>query len=323
MSVFNKPFENLAKSVKIKTKWKDDALFWHFMARVFESWTSRLTPIGDGDPRMFRRMPEYYFVEGWFGVFKRDPGPFHAWECGGAGGIDEYGFPLSYILNSANGKVIEGQPTPPPTERVVLPPDEVVIFRANHIGLAPIQIITPIIERLVRSIRTIDNITRKRGTSFFYTPDARAKAALDEVLNKLTDDSCDLALAFQSPDLDGLIKELSLFTDAGPALSDLWESARQFASEMWETAGENSVEFEKKERLVTGEVEANDERRENSIFGVCRQNMVEQLAVCREKWGVDWRLPEPEPKPDEPDEPDDPVDPADPGEPDEKDGDDE
>ena len=89
---------------------------------------------------------------------------------------------------------------------------------------------------------------------------------------------------------------------------------------MWETAGENSVEFEKKERLVTGEVEANDERRENSIFGVCRQNMVEQLAVCREKWGVDWRLPEPEPKPDEPD---DPVDPVDPGEPDEKDGDDE
>lgn len=295
MSVFSKPYEELAKKVKVQTRFKDNALYWHFMARVFESWCSRMKVEGDADPRMLRRMPEYQFCLGSFGMFNRDG--LHAWELGGTGGIDEYGFPLSYILNSANGKVVEGEPVPPPSERVVLPPEEVVVFRANHIGLSPIQIISPIIDRLVQSIRTIDNVTKKRGTSLFYTPDSPAKAALDTVLSKLGEPDCDLALSFKLPDLDGIIKELSLFGDSGPALADLWESSRQFASEMWETVGENSVSFEKKERLIVPEVEANDGRRINSIFGVAYAEMKAGLELANKKFGSNLHMVEPEPKP--------------------------
>ena len=119
-SVFRKPFIKQSEFLNQFTEAHTNAVFMHFFARAYESFMARLTPVGNGDPRMFRRMPEYLFNVGSFVVFERDltgqvinppeGKQFHAWLCGQTGPIDEYGYPTSYIAYSANGQSEQGEP---------------------------------------------------------------------------------------------------------------------------------------------------------------------------------------------------------------------
>ena len=314
MSVFSKPFEEQEKYLHRYKKAKDNAIFLHFFARCYESLCARLTPDGNGDAQMFRRMPEYFFNTGPFGVFyKRDK--WHAWRCGGIDGINEYGYPEAYFMVSANGKVESGKEIVPDGKDILrLSADEVVIFRPNRLNVPIYTIVAPILFRMTRTIRTIDNVTGKRGLSLYATPDSTAKSVIDEA-DEAVEDGVSM-LAMKNPDLGtSSVRNISLFGETGAlTLSDLWESFRHYESMLWETAGENNVAFEKKERLNIPEVESNNERIEHGIFGVARAEMERGLALCREKWadkGVDWHLPEPEPTIDETEEPEEPNEPED------------
>lgn len=308
MSVFTKPFDEYAHKVKCFSRTKDNDLFVHFFARAFESFVSRLTPTGDGNdnPRMFRRMPEYLFFDGAFGVFKGSEG-LHAWRVAGINGIDEYGYPLGYILYSANGKNVMKDPAfdpkNPPKGSVVMKPDEVVIFRANREELPIFDIISPVLQRMTKTVRAVDHITGKRGISVFSAVDARAKKAINEINAAIEDGEAIKAVT--SPDLStAAIRNVDLFGSATLPIADLWESFRHFEGFLWETIGENTVSFEKKERLVVSEVESNNERIAHGIFGVAFEEMKKSIDEVNEKFGANWKLPEPEPvTPDEPETP--------------------
>lgn len=298
MSVFTKPFEDNEKIVKAISAQKDADLFLHFLSRAYNSFVTRLTPTGDGDGRMFRRMPEYLFNNGMFGVFERD-GTLHAWLCGGVGGIDEYGYNTSYILYSANGKNEDGSPVTSvgnkTEDRIELSAGDVVLFRANRMNYPIFRIVYPIIVRMMKTVRSIDNVTGKRGLSLFGTIDAKAKDALNDIEAQVENGTA--IHAVKSPDVSSqIIRPVDLFGGAGGlSISDLWESERHFESILWETIGENTTAFEKKERLNIPEVEVNDERISHGIFGVARQEMQDSIDKVNAKWGVNWKLPEPEP----------------------------
>lgn len=311
MSVFSKPFEEQEAHLNRYKRAKDNAVFLHFFARCYESVCSRLTPEGNGNTEMFRRMPEYFFNVGPFGVFERD-GEFHAWKCGGIDGINEYGYPTGYFMVSANGKVDAGRPIVPDGKDVIrLDAGDVVIFRPNRLNVPIFSIVAPILYRMSRTIRAIDNVTGKRGLSLYATPDSTAKSVIDKA-DEAVEDGVSM-LALKNPDLGtSSVRSIPLFGETGAlTLSDLWESLRHYEATLWETVGENTVAFEKKERLNIPEVESNNERIANGIFGVARSEMEKGLAICRERWadrGVDWHLPEiktempdeePEDKPDE------------------------
>ena len=305
MSVFTKPFDEYAKKIECFKRVKDNDLFLHFFSRAYESFVSRLTPTGDGDLRMFRRMPEYFFFDGAFGVFEGSDG-LHAWRVAGIDGIDEYGYPLGYILYSANGKNAMKEPLDtkkPPKGSVVMKPDDVVIFRANR-GEFPIyNIIAPILERMTKTVRAVDHITGKRGLTAFSAVDARAKKAINEIDSAIEDGESIKAIT--SPDLStSAIKTVDLFGSATLPIADLWESFRHFEGFLWETIGENTVSFEKKERLVVSEVESNDERIAHGIFGVAFEEMKAGIEKVNERWGTKWKLPEPEKAPDPETDPD-------------------
>ena len=309
-SVFRKPFLKQEAILKQYSHARTNAIFMYFFSRAYESFTSRLTPVGTGDPRMFRRMPEYLFNVGPFAVFDRDlsgqvieppEGPnFHAWLVGGVGGIDEYGYPTSYVAYSANGQNEQGEPdlTEPKEgdkNRVKLSDGEFVLFRPNRLQIPVGRIIIPIIRRMTQTIRSIDNVTGKRGLSLFGTPDSIAESAVNTAATSV--EAGDSIKCLKSVDVGtAQIKRLDLFGEAGLPLSDLWESYRHFESLLWETIGENVVSFEKKERLNVPEVESNNERIAHGIYGVARAEMEASLELCRQKWGVDWHLPEPEPE---------------------------
>lgn len=311
-SVFRKPFLKQEQDLHQFTEAKTNAIFMYFFSRAYESFTSRLTPTGTGDPRMFRRMPEYLFNAGPFVVFDRDlsgqvitppaGANFHAWLCGATGPIDEYGYPASYIAYSANGQSEQGEPDlSEPKEgdknRVKLSEGEFVLFRPNRLQVPVGRIILPILRRMTTTIRSIDNVTAKRGLSLFGTPDSVAESAVNDAAGAV--ESGESIRCLKSVDVGtASIKRLDLFGEAGLPISDLWESFRHFEAMLWETIGENAVAFEKKERLNIPEVESNNERIAHGIYGVARAEMEFALAQCREKWGVDWRLPEPEPIPD-------------------------
>lgn len=311
MSVFTKPFEENEKRLRRFKRMRDDAVYLHFFARCYESFLSRLTPEGTGNSNMFRRMPEYFFNLGMFGVFKQD-GALHAWPCGGVGDIDEYGYPTSVLLYSANGKNAAGDPiltdpTPEEKDRVALASGDVVIFRPNRLGVPVFPIVFPILERMTRTVRAIDNITGKRGLSLFGVPDSVAKKVIDDVDAAIEEGKS--MLAIRSPDAGtAAVRQISLFGDSGGLdLASLWESLRHYEAFLWETVGENTVAFEKKERLNIPEVESNDERIAHGIFGVARLEMEKGIELCREKWpedAADWHLPAPEPVEEDPD-PDD------------------
>lgn len=312
MSVFTKPFEEQEKRINLYLKAKDRAIYLHFFERAYESFVSRLTPTGTGNPRMFMRMPEYLFNNGSFGVFERD-GELHAWLCGGVGGIDEYGYPNRYILYSANGQNYAGTPVDPKEkidtkDRVVLDPGDVVIFRANRLACPIFDIVDPILQRMTKTVRAVDNVTGKKGFTGFATPDATAKKAIDEIKTAVEDGES--ILAIKSPDIGtSVIRNVSMFDGVDLSIADLWESFRHFEGMLWETVGENTVSFEKKERLNVPEVESNDERIAHGIFGIAFDEMQKGIDAVNAKWGKDWKLPEPEPvdeeaapddKPDEP-----------------------
>lgn len=311
MSIFTKPYEEFEKRVARFSEANDRALYLHFFERAFESFVSRLTPTGEGNARMFMRMPEFLFWNGTFGVFKRD-GELHAWRCGGIGGIDEYGFPNRYILYSANGENYSGKPTDPKEkidnkDRVALDPGNVVIFRANRLACPIFEIIDPIILRMMQTVRTVDHITGKKGFTGFSTPDATAKKAINEIAQAIEEGKS--ILAIKSPDIGtSIIKNISMFDGVDLSIADLWESFRHFEGMLWETIGENTVSFEKKERLNVPEVESNDERIEHGIFGIARAEMKKGLEAVKEKFGDKLVLPEPEPD-EEPPAPDPDPDP--------------
>jgi len=327
-SVFRRPYVEQAKKLKHVQDLKDQAVFFHFFARAYESFIARMTPTGTGDPRMFRRMPEYFFNNGEFAVFERD-GDLHAWLCAGIGPVDEYGYSQQYIAYSANGLNQQGEPilTEPKTDkdkknRVLLDPGDMVLFRPNRLCVPIWTILEPIIYRMSRTIRAIDNVTGKRGISLFSCADATAKAMIDDITKAI--ENGDSVKCITAPDAGtAQARVLDLFKDAGVPLSDLWETFRQYETFLCETNGENVVSFEKKERLIVSEVEANNERIANGIFGVCREEMERGLALVNEKWKKDWKLPEP-PKDPEPDpDPDQNKEPDTDPDPNTKEGDDE
>ena len=328
MSVFTKPFEEIEKRINLLIKAEDRSVYLHFFERAYESFVSRLTPTGSGNSRMFMRMPEFLFNNGMFGVFERD-GELHAWLCGGIGGIDEYGYPNKYILYSANGQNESGTPIDPKAKidtknRIVLDPGDVVIFRANRRSTPIFEIVDPIIQRMTKTVRAVDNITGKKGLTSFSTPDAAAKNAIEQIKTAVNDGES--IVAIKSPDIGtSVIRNVSLFDGVDLSISDLWESFRHFEGMLWETVGENTVSFEKKERLVVSEVESNDERIAHGIFGIAFDEMQKGIDAVNEKWGKDWKLPEPEPVVEEPAPNGDPTDPEPPAtEPnDPKEGDDE
>lgn len=317
-SVFRKPFLKQEADLQQFTEARSNAIFLYFYARTYESFTSRLTPVGTGNPRMFRIMPEYLFNVGNFGIFEREfpdqvltppaGANFHAWLCGGVGPIDEYGDATGYIAYSANGLTEYGEPDLSPvkdgeTKRAYVDAGDIVLFRANRLQLPVGRIILPIIRRMAQTIRSIDNVTGKRGLSLFGTPDGIAESAVNDAAKAV--ENGDAIKCLKSVDVGtAQIKRLDLFGEAGLPLADLWESYRHFETLLWETIGENVVSFEKKERLNIPEVESNDERIAHGIFGVARAEMERSLALCREKWGVDWHLPEPEKVPDPEPDPD-------------------
>lgn len=320
MSVFTKPFEDEEARVRCFKSAKDNAIYLHFLSRAYESLVSRLTPTGTGDPRMFRRMPEYFFWKGPFGVFERggteDAPDLHAWLIGGIGGIDEYGYDLSYIAYSANGaKQALKQPVlPDDPDRVEKKADDIVIFRPNRLNVPIFTIIEPLLVRMTKTVRAIDNVTGKRGISVFSTPDSVAVKALRDIDVAVEEGRS--ILPVKSPDAGtSQIKNVSMFGDAALTIGELWESFRHFEGFLWETTGENTVSFEKKERLNIPEVESNDERIAHGIFGVAYAEMKRGLDLVNARWGKDWKLPEP-PKPPKPTE-DPEEDPNEPGKDDE------
>lgn len=280
MSVFRDIINKSRSTIKAQTDAIDMSVISTVYSRFIERWLSKVRISGADDPYLALTLPRVLLTEGKVGVFIDDDGALTAFPFSRIGAPNKYGYATDMELSplGVGGVRFRNE-------------SEVITIRANNDEIAPLTIVAPLLERMAYTMRCIDLVTAKKGVSIFATPSAIEENTLNELSKKIYSLAPFVGVRRNAV---SSIEKLPLFegTTSSLGISELWESYRAIEAEIHEMSGESTITFEKKERLITTEVDHNEERITHDIFGIYLDNLKRGIEEVNERFGTSWSVAE-------------------------------
>jgi hypothetical protein len=211
------------------------------------------------------------FTEGKLALFHHNTYGYIITKCTPNSQVNLYNEYTSYQCYTDNGYINES-----------VPADKCVIIRNNMIELPTYQLIRLFIKRLYNIERTIDVNLQQQKTPILITCPEPQKLTMKNMYMKVEGNE---PVIFGNDKLN--VDGISVFKTDAPFIADKLEDIKERKwNECLAMLGINNANTQKKERLVTDEVNANNQliNLESDTFLLSRQEACEEI---KEKFGLD------------------------------------
>ena len=282
MSVFSNIYKNSYDKIDVQTAQNNVentfAMYEIFENMLVNSFVWKNLPVQkDGKPIYYTRPEQYLYYRGLMAAFIDDDGEtgliYPAFPCGS---LRDDGFYTEYIMYSFNGK----------NWRRNFEDIELCENLPNQLPTRPL--VFYYIERMKSVLSTIDvQIIKSRGGDIFEVMDekqAEQVAKLWENMTKNRPIQTIINDSYQKKE----IQKLTVYDSRESQILDMWDIYDKFKHEFLTYFGINNTETEKKERLLTDEVNANNELIAHGLYEsqyLCRLDFCSR---CNEHFG--WNI---------------------------------
>lgn len=211
-------------------------------------------------------------------IFTNDTGEgLQVWGSSAMGSLDMYGRPTSLRRYSVFGMTTDSK-----TYKL---DEDCVFVRNNTLANSDLLTIQMYAKRLSELVNTIDINMRGQKTNQIIATTARNKKSMETMHDNQQNEG--VQVLYLNPDN---VKDLSVFSTPAQYVADRVRSEFENVwAEALTTLGVNNVNFQKKERLLVDEVNANNEEINRAL--ITRYNMRKQaMDKINDKWGFDIKV---------------------------------
>jgi hypothetical protein len=213
---------------------------------------------GMPDTVNLRFLEETLFTEGRALFFKdKDSGKFMALPCVGESGVNVYQEYTAYRAVSMNYSKKYSS-------------DESVLIRENQSLLPPIRMLEMWVVQIVDAAQAISVYARTMKKPWLVAADRDENVTFKTLISAI--DANELSVVASPRAVEGISRAFGNPQD-GPGLMALWRNKHELLDEVLTFMGINNANTDKRERLITSEVEANS-----------------QLVMLNVDTALDWRL---------------------------------
>lgn len=147
-----------------------------------------------------------------------------------------------------------------------------VLIKANHCMFPDYISVWNYTPKIANCLRAIDVHTETLKRPFLITGPEKMRQTIATAINKISDN--EIAVIGQKVDPDVEIKVLSLGTVSH--LSDMWANVKNYYNQVYNTLGIKNSFKEKKERMITTEVEGEN----NAVRHMLESELSERKEAC-------------------------------------------
>lgn len=276
MSVFKQIYEKTLGNIECDARYENNAILTT-LYEMFESTLINSFKWKNLPEWIYYTRPELYlFYRGLMAGFidEKDDNKFKIFPAFGAGNLRQDGFMTLYQMNGFNGDIW------------IKPYDDVVLCQ-NNSSQFPTQIIMlQFVERMQKCLRAVDNgIERAAFSQILECKDENQVKEVCDAYNKQKENMPFIATVGNRFS-DGSINRVTLFDNKEFDLKEIWNTYDRYKHEFYTFFGINNTESEKAERMLTDEVNANNEIIVSGFYDDMYEHRQKFCDDCNKKFGV-------------------------------------
>lgn len=277
MSVFKQIYENAYKQVECNTRVENKSIFytlWDILESICVN-SFKYTGLPEHIP--YRLIEYLFFYSGNVGGFidEKDGDKPKIFPAFGAGTLRQDGFQTLYQMTAFNGDIW------------IKDYDDIVLGHNCSSWIPTRFIVGEFVQRMQKCIRAVDNgIDRVAFSQILECDNEQQVNAIIEAYNKQKENMPFIATVGGQMFTNGQIRRTSLFDDREFNISEIWNTFDKYLHTFYTFMGYNNTETEKKERLITDEVNANNQIIQCGFFDDMFNQRKEFISKFNEKFGT-------------------------------------
>lgn len=270
-NIYQDKYEKIDESIKINDWSNFFAMREIFENAIINSFVWKNIPNGI----YFTRLEQHLYYKGLMGMFFDDEGNIQIYPAFPSGGLREDGFYTEYTMYAFNGKIWRRKF------------DEIELCENMPNQLPTLPFVNYYCDRMKNVLDVIDTqlIKSQGGDVFEVEDEAQAKQVAEIWENMLK--KRPLNTIINDTLSKRQINKITLYDARESQILDQWEIYDKYKHEFLTYFGLNNVETEKKERMITNEVDANNDIIKHGFYETMYLCRLDFCRRCKEHFGID------------------------------------